>query len=155
MPSHAIRSEQQPWSLPAPLFRISAEDALLQRNVRVLQVSHMTPAAAVYFTPDPCASSCILDIASPLLLPTKLIFASAVCTSSSQFLASNPSFSILRRHNRLATTSALRQAHALRMDLPVIGILFRRREVAIHIDWYEDRDGQLVCRVFPSTVQHT
>lgn len=166
---NAVAQSSELWSLPAVTRHLSQEDALRSPNVRVLNVAHVIPTAAVFLRPNPALvatknefrptseaaasapateefSKVLESSASPLVHATEPLFASAVFTSASQIShrREQPSFYALWRYNRLAATSLLRQAHSFHMDIPVFGVLLRGDLVAFHIDWYEEREGVVV-----------
>ena len=170
IPPHAIltsymRPSLEPWTLPNPVRPLSHEDALWRENVRVLEVSQVHPTAAIYLALDHVAMGDINcpegtcndepplitrrtfeKSMSPLVHATAPRFASAVFISASHTFphSKNISFQSIRRYSRLATTSLLRQTHALHIDAPVFGILLRGNLVAIHVDWYEENNGIVV-----------
>ena len=153
------------WSLPNPVKHLSQEDALWEKNVRVLEVSQVHPTAAIYLSLDRAAGDDIncfnrtCDGGPPMITPgtfdksmsplvhaTAPRFASTVFVSASHIFphSKNISFQSVRRYSRLATTSMLRQTHALHIDTPVFGILLRGNLVAIHIDWCKEKNGVVV-----------
>ncbi|PCH33741.1 hypothetical protein WOLCODRAFT_141782 [Wolfiporia cocos MD-104 SS10] len=52
------------------------------------------------------------------------------------------------RQNRMATTTALRQLHALCIRAPVLGMIWWRDEVRAHVDWWVDRPGDQHVRIY-------
>lgn len=56
-------------------------------------------------------------------------------------------FSALRRYNRLATATLLRQLYAFGVNAPVFGVIFSKSLVAIHVDWALEVDGCMVSVV--------
>ncbi|KAI0673556.1 hypothetical protein C8Q78DRAFT_633627 [Trametes maxima] len=46
------------------------------------------------------------------------------------------------RQNRMATTAALRQLHALDVEAPVFGIVWAERTVRVHADWWRVKEGR-------------
>ncbi|KAI0652292.1 hypothetical protein C8Q79DRAFT_1005504 [Trametes meyenii] len=46
------------------------------------------------------------------------------------------------RQNRMATTAALRQLHALQIEAPVFGIVWAERTVRVHADWWRVKEGR-------------
>ncbi|KAF8578743.1 hypothetical protein K439DRAFT_1638584 [Ramaria rubella] len=147
----------QAWSLPAPIRVLSDEDALRSRNIRVLEVAEVNPTAAIYFAPMSEShkgdgslkedhAETLQSSMSILAQGKQILFASTVFTSASHISPLNPniSFQTLRRYSRLATTALLRQAHSLQIDTPIFGILLRRNVVAIHVDWYEKHNDEVL-----------
>lgn len=127
-------------------------------------MSQVYPTAAVYIgvdcsdvTQDPGPPMTMLGSfdsnMSPLVHATVPCFASTVFAAASHIAPDiNLTHNVLRGYNRLATTSLLRQAHALQIDTPVFGVLLMKDIVAIHIDWYEECDGGVVGHLhLPST----
>ena len=43
-----------------------------------------------------------------------------------------------------AMASMLRQMHAIRLDLPVFGVLFRGTSAAMHVGWWENGEDHVV-----------
>ncbi|TBU62073.1 hypothetical protein BD310DRAFT_946134 [Dichomitus squalens] len=46
------------------------------------------------------------------------------------------------RQNRMATTAALRQLHALKVEAPIFGLVWAEGTVRAHVDWYKEEDGR-------------
>ncbi|KAF8500657.1 hypothetical protein BU17DRAFT_102422 [Hysterangium stoloniferum] len=155
-----------PWSLSAPIYDLSIEDAMSPLNMQVLAVSQVQPTAACFIPLDkghnqhkrvdsaglPVDSNIYYENASPLVHPKRPAIASAVFLSADIIGHDKPSFNIMWRYNRLATTSLMREACSLGIDVPILGILLRDNLVAIHIDWYEEKteDIQFNSAFIPS-----
>jgi len=121
-----------------------------------MEVASVIPSATLCYTLESSAKDAflqdlaILDITSPLLHSHEPSFSSAIFTTASQLSTARISFHALRRYNRMATTSALRQTNALGIDLPVFGILINGNQCVIHIDWLENNDGIIVSPFYIS-----
>ncbi|CDO73193.1 hypothetical protein BN946_scf185007.g248 [Trametes cinnabarina] len=53
------------------------------------------------------------------------------------------------RQNRMATTSALRQLHALNVHAPVFGLVFAEGKVRAHVDWWRVKNGEVMIYSAP------
>ncbi|KIJ29132.1 hypothetical protein M422DRAFT_250131 [Sphaerobolus stellatus SS14] len=142
---------QEPWCLPSVVHQPSEYDAQRSYIAHILELSSVVPTASINVDFDPnrnfSYNPTFLDSSSPLFYNKEPQFASVVFTNASQ-LSCDPetlSFHEVRRYSRLATTAVLRQTHAFGVDSPIFGVLLKGREVAIHVDWYEERDGAIDC----------
>ncbi|GJJ09912.1 hypothetical protein Clacol_004136 [Clathrus columnatus] len=143
-----LGATRQPWPLPPPLYDLSEEDKVWVKNTWAHGLSEVQPTAAIYsprmaITHGASRVGLIRRddskfIAGPIL-------ASTVITSSEETFGKEASFYTLRRYNRLATTSVLRTAYSLGIDIPVLGILLCYNRIAIHIDWYQIVYGEFTC----------
>ncbi|KAI8981245.1 hypothetical protein BD414DRAFT_419862 [Trametes punicea] len=52
------------------------------------------------------------------------------------------------RQNRMATTAALRQLHALNVRAPVFGMVWAEGKVRAHVDWWEVKNGEIVSMIY-------
>jgi hypothetical protein len=143
--------------LPAPIHGLSQEDAMSTLNCQILGVSHVQPTAACFIPPENGqhqhqtinseSISVNLNVFrknAGLLDPNRPLMASAVFLSANIFGFHKPPFEVMRRYNRLATTSLLREACSLQIDVPIVGILLRDNLAVVHIDWYEIFFGEMV-----------
>lgn len=48
------------------------------------------------------------------------------------------------RQNRMATTEALRQLHALNIQAPIFGLVWSEGTVRAHVDWWEEKESGFV-----------
>ena len=48
------------------------------------------------------------------------------------------------RQNRMATTAALRQLHALGIEARIFGLVWAEGTVRAHVDWYKEESGRFV-----------
>ncbi|OSD03550.1 hypothetical protein PYCCODRAFT_1466922 [Trametes coccinea BRFM310] len=53
------------------------------------------------------------------------------------------------RQNRMATTSALRQLHALNVQAPVFGLVWAEGKVRAHVDWWQLKNGEVMIYSAP------
>lgn len=139
----------QEWPLPPPLYALSSEDKHSPKSIVAHGLSKVKLSAAVFpsrSNPNPNPNPGLLSSESKFEHPSgPIVLPSTVITSAKEIFGRQVSFYTLRRYNRLATTSILRTAYALGIDIPVIGILICYNRIAIHIDWYEIVHGEFTC----------
>ncbi|TDL28119.1 hypothetical protein BD410DRAFT_782083 [Rickenella mellea] len=95
----------------------------------------------------------LMESQSPSLVVTTPAFYSTVFSTPAQGPSDFPkdskeSFAVLRRFNRLATTSLLRQLQAYGItNLPIFGVALSKSLVAIHAEWKFVCDGDEVSLI--------
>lgn len=115
-------SKQSPWKL-------------LNIHPGVKAICGLAPGSAFRYQTSPCSQP-----------PDYPCFEFASCFSEDK----KPNCELLEqayRQNRMATASAARHLHSLRVEAPIFGLIWSNGTVRAHIDWCV-QDGDYPVRIF-------
>ncbi|KAI9060222.1 hypothetical protein FKP32DRAFT_1656523 [Trametes sanguinea] len=162
---HSLQRVQHPISLPqpSPTHKVTAE------AIRVLNAKVAKPDGAL-FIPTHCLTDICESEQSPYKVLCRSLkrrsstvggessfrYQSTLCAklpearvfeiASTFWEDKKPSQDELHaayRQNRMATTSALRQLHALNIQAPVFGLVWAEGKVRAHVDWWQVKNGEV------------
>lgn len=78
-------------------------------------------------------------------LPARPGFEIASCFWEDKKVEHNVS-DVAYRQNRMATTAALRQLHALNIQAPIFGLVWAEGTVGAHVEWWQEENDKFVSR---------